>query len=79
MFRSPPTRGAWIEIGRQSKNLTGIESPPTRGAWIEIRWSAFLAKSMQSRPPHGGRGLKCDMHTGKGRMDLVAPHTGGVD
>ena len=33
---SPPSRGAWIEIGLHLPDGVDEESPPTRGAWIEI-------------------------------------------
>ena len=39
---SPPSRGAWIEIGKlRLDSNTAPQSPPSRGAWIEIgisRW-----------------------------------------
>ncbi len=53
---SPPTRGAWIEIQKDTLTLIEDESPPTRGAWIEMP-------------------LEHRHHT----VDVVAPHTGGVD
>ena len=36
--RSPPTRGAWIEmyIDYAEQDQSPGQSPPTRGAWIEI-------------------------------------------
>ena len=34
--RSPPSRGAWIEISGKAIGASTIESPPSRGAWIEI-------------------------------------------
>ena len=34
---SPPSRGAWIEIGKYTRvGDAKIASPPSRGAWIEI-------------------------------------------
>ena len=33
---SPPSRGAWIEIGIVSTVASAVTSPPSRGAWIEI-------------------------------------------
>ena len=39
LFRSPPSRGAWIEMVRLLLLLSVMSSPPSRGAWIEISWS----------------------------------------
>ena len=33
----------------------------------------------KGRPPHGGRGLKCQHLHLSGVDNVVAPHTGGVD
>ena len=35
-MKSPPTRGAWIEIIPWMDRAAKTRSPPTRGAWIEI-------------------------------------------
>ena len=34
--KSPPSRGAWIEIEKANVLVTMLGSPPSRGAWIEI-------------------------------------------
>ena len=34
--KSPPSRGAWIEIIVFALDVEIAESPPSRGAWIEI-------------------------------------------
>ena len=34
--QSPPSRGAWIEIGMWVCIGEAVASPPSRGAWIEI-------------------------------------------
>ena len=34
--KSPPSRGAWIEIAEIKDKINPLESPPSRGAWIEI-------------------------------------------
>ena len=34
-------------------------SPPSRGAWIEMEKKKETALYKLSRPPRGGRGLKC--------------------
>ena len=37
LIRSPPSRGAWIEItGIPLLRIVVTPSPPSRGAWIEI-------------------------------------------
>ena len=33
---SPPSRGAWIEMGSIRRRSRADWSPPSRGAWIEI-------------------------------------------
>ena len=35
------------------------KSPPSRGAWIEIAKNTAAYAVQYSRPPRGGRGLKC--------------------
>ena len=57
--RSPPARGAWIEItvaGVPASRV--VASPPARGAWIEINSKENFRGGGRRRPPHGGRGLK---------------------
>ena len=57
-MRSPPARGAWIEmIAAQAAKLKD-QSPPARGAWIEIKYANGGIDGGNGRPPHGGRGLK---------------------
>ena len=34
--KSPPARGAWIEIGTNRRSGWPRRSPPARGAWIKI-------------------------------------------
>ncbi len=52
--KSPPTRGAWIEI-LESKNMSIEEmSPPTRGAWIEISSPLMRCPSGPVAPHTGG-------------------------
>ena len=45
----------WLRLRAGLKNCM---SPPARGAWIEMVVCAHAASATQSRPPHGGRGLK---------------------
>ena len=56
---SPPSRGAWIEIVVFVGFIRGVKSPPSRGAWIEIIYHGAKPRKKASRPPRGGRGLKC--------------------
>ena len=35
--KSPPSRGAWIEIIGSCFMCKHARSPPSRGAWIEIK------------------------------------------
>ena len=52
--RSPPARGAWIEIFLTAppKNQTA-RSPPARGAWIEILASCIIRRNCGSPPARG--------------------------
>ena len=51
--RSPPSRGAWIEI-RMLPNSPGLStSPPSRGAWIEISGYQYDDLSVKSPPSRG--------------------------
>ena len=36
LFRSPPSREAWIEISDMATSFLIAESPPSREAWIEM-------------------------------------------
>ena len=56
--KSPPSRGAWIEIEKANVLVTMLGSPPSRGAWIEIRSNCEKIAKPRRRPPRGGRGLK---------------------
>ena len=55
---SSPTRGTWIEIAFCSSFYPFPGSSPTRGTWIEIMVTKIVTVVKESRPPHGGRGLK---------------------
>ena len=54
--RSPPSRGAWIEIPiakRYSEATT--KSPPSRGAWIEMQfWPNKQVTAKMVAPLAGG-------------------------
>ena len=45
---SPPSRGAWIEIGLQLPSGVDLESPPSRGAWIKmmVAWIIYGVPSV---------------------------------
>ena len=51
---SPPSRGAWIEIGRAQRAALWAASPPSRGAWIEIRQGGYFYAQGQVAPLAGG-------------------------
>ena len=53
-MESPPSRGAWIEIGSKSNRGMEQESPPSRGAWIEILLQVMLQASLTESPPSRG-------------------------
>ena len=36
LIKSPPSRGAWIEIEAIQCGKIAVASPPSRGAWIEM-------------------------------------------
>ena len=53
--KSPPSRGAWIEIIRAPvTTCTYRPSPPSRGAWIEISPSTRVTVRVSSPPSRGG-------------------------
>ena len=54
-LRSPPARGAWIEIiGQKLVEAAMAASPPARGAWIEIRPAADSLRTYVVAPREGG-------------------------
>ena len=52
--RSPPSRGAWIEISASKSTRFLWTSPPSRGAWIEIADCASVSKAIAVAPLAGG-------------------------
>ena len=56
--RSPPARGAWIEMAINHNHDDRYASPPARGAWIEIKHRDMRFMFFSCRSPHGERGLK---------------------
>ena len=78
--KSPPTRGAWIEIARASRWASCLACrPPHGGRGLKYLGSGAGLVGLRGRPPHGGRGLKFDYVVRGGTFPEVAPHTGGVD
>ncbi len=58
-LRSSPARGTWVEMSQSwTSRLTKVSSP-ARGTWVEIHQRPPENHHRQGRPPHGGRGLKC--------------------
>ena len=54
-WKSPPSRGAWIEIARiMSCAMVTPMSPPSRGAWIEIIFAYNLQIFCEVAPLAGG-------------------------
>ena len=52
--KSPPSRGAWIEIHISTANGRNIrQSPPSRGAWIEMKIPLDRVKTNLSPPSRG--------------------------
>ena len=51
--RSPPARGAWIEIFPLLSLHLPMSSPPARGAWIEIPAYMVTSPFFQSPPARG--------------------------
>ena len=63
---SSPARGTWIEMINPDPERPYIgTSSPARGTWIEIIQFIFIRFAIACRPPHGGRGLKCNL---RGRL-----------
>ena len=75
--KSPPSRGAWIEIIIFDGATLHVQSPPSRGAWIEIVPPAARKTMPSRRPPRGGRGLKCCAHASFSTGQQRRPPRGG--
>ena len=74
---SPPSRGAWIEIGAIPHRPQCGWSPPSRGAWIEM---ALIRSAYWERKSPPSRGawieiMKCLLIE---VLYAVAPLAGGV-
>ena len=52
--QSPPSRGAWIEIGKYHRPARISPSPPSRGAWIEINFHQRHIAAAGVAPLAGG-------------------------
>ena len=77
--RSPPSRGAWIEMALIRSAYWERKSPPSRGAWIEIPLGCAGLPPPPGRPPRGGRGLKYLQSAQLIKQAGVAPLAGGED
>ena len=78
--KSPPARGAWIEIIRGGRRRwSPLRRPPHGGRGLKCCGNRILACALHCRPPHGGRGLKFMIGYMQPETDEVAPRTGGVD
>ena len=57
--RSPPSRGAWIEISRYLSlpHLYRV-APPRGGRGLKFPWHGDKPSCIDVAPPRGGRGLK---------------------
>ena len=55
MAKSPPSRGAWIEIAVYPACLINYDkSPPSRGAWIEMQVVTVDLSELPGSPPSRG-------------------------
>ena len=80
MKASPPSRGAWIEIGSLLKPRTASTCRPPRGGRGLKFNSGIPVEKWYRRPPRGGRGLKSCVIIQHPNTNLrVAPLAGGVD
>ena len=52
--RSPPSRGAWIEIRLKLRDELNEVSPPSRGAWIEMTTIRRTGQKITVAPLAGG-------------------------
>ena len=77
--RSPPSRGAWIEILIVVQIPgPGPSSPPSRGAWIEMRGPETRTSTAAS-PPSRGAWIEIEAVDVNLLNSKVAPLAGGVD
>ena len=59
VIKSPPARGAWIEITAGGcLVITIVGRPPHGGRGLKLYLSGNGHHLFSRRPPHGGRGLK---------------------
>ena len=77
-IKSPPSRGAWIEMTRLVSRAAINTSPPSRGAWIEI-FAAFAAYGGVVSPPSRGAWIEIGYQYEDLMLTVVAPLAGGVD
>ena len=64
--RSPPSRGAWIEITTKKPTASSATCrPPRGGRGLKYHLPAYRETPGGGRPPRGGRGLKSLLSPGK--------------
>ena len=76
--RSPPARGAWIEMPTPYTGVSMAErSPPARGAWIEMP-TPYTGVSMAERsPPARGAWIEIFAFTCYRKAEPCRPPHGG--
>ena len=77
--KSPPSRGAWIEIRTWAALWPAHWSPPSRGAWIEIPGRSAHTFFVTGSPPSRGAWIEISSLTRVFLALKVAPLAGGVD
>ena len=77
--KSPPSRGAWIEMQTYAPCGCEARSPPSRGAWIEIRPLRRRIVHPLSSPPSRGAWIEITPAVCTIGVTSVAPLAGGVD
>ena len=79
-MRSPPSRGAWIEIAWvEFLEVMKDSSPPSRGAWIEIVYFPVEMPRDHKSPPSRGAWIEILKASRPPAAFNVAPLAGGVD
>ena len=77
--QSPPSRGAWIEIGKHGiKAIKAAGRPPRGGRGLKYL-RRDLAVSVIQSPPSRGAWIEIDPRDHEGGNNCVAPLAGGVD
>ena len=78
--KSPPSRGAWIEIIRAPvTTCTYRPSPPPRGGGVGICGRKKTPKTQTCPPPSRGAWIEIRIWYIRRFLSTVAPLAGGVD